>query len=128
MELALGGHTAIMATIVRESDDPYRWRIGQVPLEQVANREKMMPREFITEDGFGISQACRTYLEPLILGEDYPPYEDGLPRYGGLRQHRGRAAAGFVRRRLAESRLTLGFKGRRWNRRRSSSRRWCSTS
>ena len=85
VELALDGHTAIMTTIVRESDNPYRWSIGHGPLDLVANQEKMMPREFITEDGFGITQACRTYLEPLILGEDYPPYRDGLPRYGGLR-------------------------------------------
>ena len=85
VELALEGHTAIMTTIVRESDDPYRWNIAHVPLEQVANQEKMMPREFITEDGFGITDACRRYLEPLIVGEDYPPYLDGLPRYGGLR-------------------------------------------
>ncbi len=84
VELALEGHTAIMTTIVRESDDPYRWSIGHVPLDQVANQEKMMPREFITEDGFGITEACRRYLEPLIVGEDYPPYLDGLPRYGGL--------------------------------------------
>ena len=85
VELALEGHTAIMTAIVRESDNPYRWSIGHVPLEQVANQEKMMPREFITEDGFGITDACRRYLEPLIVGEDYPPYLDGLPRYGGLR-------------------------------------------
>ena len=85
VELALDGHTAIMTTIVRESDNPYRWSIGHVPLDQVANLEKMMPREFITEDGFGVTEACRTYLEPLILGEDYPPYRDGLPRYAGLR-------------------------------------------
>ena len=85
VELALDGHTAIMTTIVRESDSPYRWSIGQAPLEQVANQEKMMPREFIAEDGFGITEACRRYLEPLIVGEDYPPYLDGLPRYGGLR-------------------------------------------
>ena len=85
VELALDGHTAIMTTIVRESDNPYRWSIGHVPLDQVANQEKMMPREFITEDGFGITGACRRYLEPLIAGEDYPPYLDGLPRYGELR-------------------------------------------
>ncbi len=85
VELALEGQTAIMTTIVRESDDPYRWSIGHVPLEQVANQEKMMPRNFITEDGFGITDACRRYLEPLIEGEDYPPYRDGLPQYGGLR-------------------------------------------
>ena len=85
VELALDGHTAIMTTIVRTSDNPYRWEIGHVPLERVANREKMMPREFITEDGFGITDTCRRYLEPLIQGEDYPPYLGGLPRYAGLR-------------------------------------------
>ena len=85
VELALDGHTAIMTTIVRAADNPYRWEIGHVPLDNVANQEKMMPRNFITEDGFGITQGCRRYLEPLILGEDYPPYLDGLPCYGGLR-------------------------------------------
>ena len=85
VELALDGHTAIMTTIVRTSDKPYRWKIGHVPLDRVANQEKMMPREFITEDGFHITEACRRYLKPLIQGEDYPPYLDGLPRYGGLR-------------------------------------------
>ena len=85
VELALDGHNAIMTSIVRTSDSPYRWHVGHVGLDQVANQEKMMPREFITENGFGITQACRRYLEPLIVGEDYPPYLDGLPRYGGLR-------------------------------------------
>ena len=85
VELALDGHSAIMTTIVRTSDSPYGWHIGHVGLDQVANQEKMMPREFITEDGFGITEACRRYLEPLIQGEDYPPYEGGLPCYGGLR-------------------------------------------
>ena len=85
VELALDGHNAIMTSIVRTSDTPYRWHIGHVGLDQVANQEKMMPRDFITEDGFGITEACRRYLEPLIVGEDYPPYLDGLPRYGGLR-------------------------------------------
>ncbi len=85
VELALDGHNAIMTTIVRTSDSPYRWHIGHVGLDRVANQEKMMPREFITDDGFGITEACRRYLSPLIQGEDYPPYEDGLPQYGGLR-------------------------------------------
>ena len=85
VELALDGHNAIMTTIVRTADSPYRWRIGHAGLDQVANQEKMMPRDFITEDGFGITEACRRYLEPLIQGEDYPPYRDGLPCYGGLR-------------------------------------------
>ena len=85
VELALDGHNAIMTSIVRTSDSPYRWHIGHVDLDRVANQEKMMPRDFITEDGFGITEPCRRYLEPLIQGEDYPPYRDGLPCYGGLR-------------------------------------------
>ena len=63
----------------------YRWTIGQVPLGRVANKEKMMPRSFISRDGFSITQPCRRYLEPLIRGEDYPPYYKGLPRYVELR-------------------------------------------
>jgi 6-phosphofructokinase 1 len=66
---------------VRKSASPYRWTVGHVPLEQVANQEKKVPRDFITEDGFGITAACRKYLEPLIAGEDYPPYVKGLPDY-----------------------------------------------
>jgi len=85
VEFALKGDNAVMPTIVRTSDSPYRWTIGQVPLSRVANREKMMPRSFITRDGFAITRPCRRYLEPLIRGEDYPPYRKGLPRYAKLR-------------------------------------------
>jgi 6-phosphofructokinase 1 len=74
-----------MPTIVRTSDKPYRWTIGTAPLARVANREKKMPRRFITRDGFGITAACRAYLEPLIRGEDYPPYRNGLPDYVKLK-------------------------------------------
>ncbi len=81
VELAVKGVNAVMPTIVRKSSKPYRWTIGHVPLDQVANQEKKVPREFVTEDGFGITEACRKYLEPLIAGEDYPPYRNGLPDY-----------------------------------------------
>ncbi|MCC5793552.1 MAG: 6-phosphofructokinase [Chromatiales bacterium] len=87
VELALAGQNAIMPCIVRKSDRPYRWVIGQVPLSRVANREKKMPRRFITRDGYGITAAARRYLEPLIQGEDYPPYRAGLPDYVHLRNH-----------------------------------------
>ena len=80
-EYALAGEDAIMVTIVRKEDDPYVWETGKAPLAEVANVEKFMPREFITEDGFGITPACRRYLQPLILGEDYPPFTGGLPNY-----------------------------------------------
>jgi 6-phosphofructokinase 1 len=81
VELAVKGVNAVMPTIVRKSASPYRWTVGHVPLDQVANQEKKVPRDFITEDGFGITAACRKYLEPLIAGEDYPPYVKGLPDY-----------------------------------------------
>lgn len=81
VEYALAGEDAIMVTIVRKSDEPYQWEIGKAPLAEVANVEKFMPREFISDDGYGITEACRRYLQPLISGEDYPPYKAGLPDY-----------------------------------------------
>jgi len=93
VELALAGRNAVMPVIVRKSSKPYRWTIGSAPIEAVANKEKKVPRHYITADGFGITAACRRYLQPLIEGEAYPPYKDGLPQYVTLRQAR-------VRRRL----------------------------
>ncbi len=81
VELAISGKSAVMPTIVRTSDSPYQWEVGYAELKDVANVEKMMPAEFISDDGFGITDACRAYLQPLIMGEDYPPYKNGLPDY-----------------------------------------------
>jgi len=98
VELALKGHHAVMPAIVRVSDKPYRWKIGVAPLEKVANVEKMLPRDYITPDGFHITAKGRRYLAPLIKGEDYPPYKDGLPRYVVLRNKpvRKKLKSGFV--------------------------------
>ncbi len=86
VELALAGKNSVMPTVVRTSSKPYRWKIGEARLSRVANVEKMMPRNYITRDGFGITQRCRNYLEPLIQGEDYPPYgKDGMPKYVQLK-------------------------------------------
>ncbi|HUV99234.1 MAG TPA: 6-phosphofructokinase [Gallionella sp.] len=85
VELALKGQNAVMPTVDRISDKPYKWKIGVAPLSKVANVEKFMPRNFITADGFGITAKCRTYLLPLIKGEDYPPFKDGLPQYVRLK-------------------------------------------
>lgn len=85
LRLALRGHNAVMPAIERRSSRPYRWKIGVAPLDKVANVEKKMPRSFISRDGFGITAKCREYLEPLIRGEDYPPYRNGLPRYVRLK-------------------------------------------
>ena len=85
VEFALAGRNAVMPAISRTSNRPYRWRIVEADLNKVANVEKKMPRAFISRNGFGITQKCRDYLEPLIRGEDYPPYRDGLPRYAVLK-------------------------------------------
>ncbi|MGA9856131.1 MAG: 6-phosphofructokinase [Gammaproteobacteria bacterium] len=81
VELAVKGQNAVMPTIVRKSDKPYKWSIGVAPLADVANKEKFMPRDFISADGFGITAKARRYLAPLIQGEDYPPYKHGMPQY-----------------------------------------------
>ena len=85
VKMALAGKTAVMPVIKRVSDKPYRWKIESAPLSRIANKEKMLPRRYITKDGFGITAAARRYLEPLIRGEDYPPYINGLPKYVTLR-------------------------------------------
>ena len=85
VELALQGHNAVMPTIERVADKPYRYRIGMAPLAKVANVEKFMPRDFITKDGFGITEKCKAYLRPLIRGEDFPAFKNGLPVYATLK-------------------------------------------
>lgn len=84
VEFAVQGESAIMPYIFRENDTPYRWRIEKAPLSEVANVEKMMPRDFISEDGFHITDKAKQYFAPLITGEDYPPFKDGLPCYASL--------------------------------------------
>ena len=82
VKFALEGKSGVMPVIKRISNNPYRWKISEASLGRVANREKKMPKSYITTDGFGITPAARRYLEPLIRGEDYPPYDrNGLPKY-----------------------------------------------
>ncbi len=85
IEMALAGKNAVMATIERGKGKKYRWKIGEADLNKVANVEKMMPRNYITRDGFGITEAAKDYLSPLIAGEDYPPYRNGIPQYARLK-------------------------------------------
>ena len=85
VQFALQGKTAVMPIIVRTSNKPYRWKIGSTSLAKVANVEKMMPRNYISKDGFGITKRCHTYLAPLIKGEAYPPFRNGLPNYVRLK-------------------------------------------
>ena len=87
VNLAMEGNNALMPTIVRVSDEPYEWKVGTAPLDEVANQEKMMPRSFFSDDGFGITEEARRYFQPLIMGEAYPNYQDGLPHYVTLDRH-----------------------------------------
>ena len=81
VKFALAGKNAVMPTIVRTADAPYKWKVGEVALSKVANVEKPMPKRFISKDGYGITAAGRRYLAPLIQGEDYPTYKNGMPKY-----------------------------------------------
>lgn len=85
VELALAGKNSVMPAIIRTSDEPYQYRIDHAELKDVANVEKFMPLDFISKDGFGITEQCKRYLRPLIAGEDYPRYENGLPVYVSLK-------------------------------------------
>ncbi len=85
VELAIAGHSGVMPIIKRVSDRPYRWKIGHEKLSKVANVERYMPKSFISRDGYGITARARRYLEPLIEGEDYPPYRNGMPQYANLK-------------------------------------------
>ena len=104
VKYALKGKNAVMPAIVRKKElrdkksKKYKWTIEEAPLSKVANVEKFMPRNFITKDGFGITQKCRDYLEPLIQGESYPPYKHGVPVYAQLKKV------------LAKKKLKSGFK------------------
>jgi ATP-dependent phosphofructokinase / diphosphate-dependent phosphofructokinase len=98
VEMAVAGRNAVMPAITRVSDKPYRWKITEAPLDKVANVEKMLPPDFISRDGFGITERARRYLAPLIRGESPPPFRDGLPQYVRLKNVAvpKKLAAGFT--------------------------------
>ena len=96
VKLALQGKTAVMPTIIRKNDLPYRWSIGEVKLSKVANIEKKMPRSYIDAEGFNITKKGISYLAPLIKGEDFPKFKNGVPIYTKLRKQ-------FVAKKLDQS-------------------------
>lgn len=95
VEAVVAGKSGQMVTIKRLQDNPYRWEASTTPIQGVANKERQLPRSYITKDGFGITASARQYLEPLIQGEAFPSFTDGLPQYVQLKNQ-------FVSRKLAE--------------------------
>jgi 6-phosphofructokinase 1 len=87
VQLAGEGKNGVMTIIVRESNDPYQWSIGSTEMSNIANKEKTVPDEYITADGYHITDDFRRYCGPLIEGEDYPPYQNGLPDYTRLNKN-----------------------------------------
>ena len=85
VQFALSGENAVMPIIKRTSSNPYSWKIDKVKLSQVANVEKKLPQKFISKNGFGVTEACKNYLRPLIQGEAYPPYKDGVIETASLK-------------------------------------------
>lgn len=78
---AIGGKSGLMPKIVRLNSAPYRWEIGLEPLENIANVEHLIPREWISEDGFLPNAAFIQYASPLIEGQVQIPHKNGLPQY-----------------------------------------------
>ena len=85
IDFVLKGENAVMPIIKRKKTKKYSWEIDKVALSKVANKEKKMPRSYITKDGFGITESCKKYLRPLIQGEAYPPYRNGMPVTANLK-------------------------------------------
>ena len=85
VKFATSGENSIMPVIVRKKSKPYSWEIGKVELSKVANVEKKMPKNFISKDGFGITQSCKNYLRPLIQGEALVPFEEGVIQTASLK-------------------------------------------
>lgn len=87
VNLAAQGLNGQMVTIVRDSDTPYSWSVGHTDIANIANKEKVLPPEYIREDGFHVTEAFRTYCSPLIEGELWPDYTGGIPVYSQLKRN-----------------------------------------
>ena len=78
---AIEGKTAVMMTINRGAGEEYTSYFDSADIAGIANGVKQVPREYITPDGNQITDECKKYLAPLIMGERFPEYENGLPKH-----------------------------------------------
>jgi 6-phosphofructokinase 1 len=79
IKYALAGMNGVMPIIVRSKGPKYKWSIEAAPLSKIANLEKKLPKSFISKNGMNVTQKAIDYLMPLIQGESYPPYKNGIP-------------------------------------------------
>ena len=82
---AMSGKNGVMLTIKSNNSKKFKWEISDIKLSSVANKEKKLPKSYISQDGFGITKSCKNYIENLVQGEDYPPYKNGMPDYAKLK-------------------------------------------
>ena len=76
---AIKGMNGVMPVIIRGKGKKYSWKIEPAPLSKIANVEKKLPKSFISKDGFDVTSKAIKYLQPLILGEAFPNFKDGIP-------------------------------------------------
>ena len=76
---AIKGLNGVMPIIVRSKSKKYSWKIIPAPLSKIANVEKKLPNSFISKDGFDVTAKAIKYLKPLIQGEAYPKFKNGIP-------------------------------------------------
>jgi 6-phosphofructokinase 1 len=86
VQTAVQGQSGYMVKLVRESDEPYRWTTGLQPLDDIANLEHFIPRDWISEDGWLPNEKFETYARPLIQGELHLPTKGGLPAFARLKK------------------------------------------
>ena len=86
VKYAVEGKTDYMVAFERAKGDEYKCEIKLVKLDEVANAEKKVPLEWITNDGAGIGDAFIDYALPLIQGESKPPFENGIPVFAKLKK------------------------------------------
>ena len=84
MRAAVDGKSGFMVKIVRTQANPYRWGTELHDLKEIANVEHLVPRDWISEDGFMPNEKFVEYACPLIEGESKIPMEGGLPKYAVL--------------------------------------------
>ena len=79
VKYAIKGMNSVMPVIVRTKSKKYSWKIKPAQLSRIANVEKKLPHSFISKNGFDLTLSAIKYLKPLIQGEAFPKFSNGIP-------------------------------------------------